>query len=268
MDGSADLMLALRCMDMEERAVRSNRILEVARAVHEELQAASWVQSQNFIRQHLKEDHHLKLVGPGDPSGTGSGFCFLRSDVKRSGAGEHAGKNAARSKKGTPFDMRGMSNAKLVEVLLNMGMPYESIQSLRRWERVSAIKVLAKRGRGDRKYRDLYASDTRGTLTEESHKYKNHIRSIWDSQRKELSVSEESERGIDAKVMRAYDNDGSNDQDAMEEGGNAKEKRKATTTTTTTMTTTTTTTTTTRREEVTMKMRMPQMLTVATTMDF
>ena len=187
--------LALRAVDLEESAARAARTWEVGRQIREELQATSWVQSSEFQIEHVQEHNMLKLVGPGDPSGIGAGFCYLRDRHKIRSAKKADGKYY-----GTDSDARRLTTKEREDILVKQGMGIVQLRKLERWDQVRAIQHLAAMGKGGRDITQRFARDSRATLPEQRERYSVNVRKIWEKQRDELGDGSERP-GVDSRFM-------------------------------------------------------------------
>lgn len=230
--GISPLQLALyeAASEESERSLKIIRqVHEVARFIYEEIQLSPWHISGEFIDVHKNAQGTgmMKLVGLGDPSGTGEAFSFLReADSKPTKSGVGA---AATQKKitGTENDLRKLSMKEMEAILLSYKMPKEKVDSLKRWDRVHIIREFSTKaasdGIGDGLER--YARDEKMKLAEQKKMYRDRIQVIWKRQASALSVDPASIVGPppsgkdgDGKEKSAPGEAEESDEDSEDEG--------------------------------------------------
>lgn len=166
-----------RAAVLKQRHQHANRLLEVARAMYAELQRSSWHLTSEFVEGHVVEKNMLRLNGPGDPSGTGSGFSYVLDKARPPkllvGANGKGGKQKLANNDKT--DLRKLTDADRFKILLEMGVPEDSIRGLGRWHQTRMISELARRGRGGAEYQGRYLRETGRTLHEQREDYKHRL---------------------------------------------------------------------------------------------
>ena len=73
---------------MAKDVKRLQRRLDIGRAIHERLLVTPWAATDAFVRGHVERGitvsstGMLELMGPGDPSGIGEAFAFVRRVIE------------------------------------------------------------------------------------------------------------------------------------------------------------------------------------------
>lgn len=170
---------------------------ELANFIHEELQLAPWQSTSDFIEVHKegKGSGMMKLTGLGDPSGTGSGFNFIR-EVEKANKSSPNGDGAlnARVKKitGTDKDLRKLNMGQMASILREYGMVQKDIDKLKRWDRVHCIRDLSTKAASDNMGDGLerFARGEKMKLSDQKKIYTERIQEIWNRQK--IALSEDS----------------------------------------------------------------------------
>ena len=229
--------LGLRARHLKLREADGAHRLDVARKVMVELSRAVWTLTSDFVVEHIKNMNQLELEGPGDPSGKGSGFSFIKyvPAVRQTKDRTH-GKFL--NVKGNPeVDLRRLTAEEREKILRKQGMPIDKIKTLHRWDQTAAIGNLASAGKGGPDIVARYARSDAGTQRQQFHKYQERCRDIWDRQKAELTrdwpvavvttrvaVAARKEGGFGKKVISQLkksdcDDDEEDDADKKIDGG-------------------------------------------------
>lgn len=130
--------------------------MAAASLIERALQVAPWNLTHNFVGANSQGKgglERLEIVGPGDPTGRGLGFSFVRLPGKQ-GNGAKADeekKKAGAEKKGgtvtgTDADLRRVSMDRARELLLGFGVKDEEIKKMTRWKRIAMVRSLSSNG--------------------------------------------------------------------------------------------------------------------------
>jgi hypothetical protein len=163
-----------RAAVLKQRHHHAQHLLEVARAIYKELQRSSWHLTNEFVDGHVNQKNMLRLVGPGDPSGTGAGFSYVvdkdRPAKVMVGTNGKGGKQKLAGNENT--DLRKLTDAQRLKILLDMGTPEDAIRRLDRWGQTRLISELVRRGRGSAELQRRYLRSTGRTQVELLEDYK------------------------------------------------------------------------------------------------
>jgi len=183
----------------------------VAQFLYEELQLAPWHTTGDFLDVHKnrKGTGMVQLTGLGDPSGRGEGYSFLREAKSKPKTSTETTKKIT----GTDDDLRKLTMKQMAALLREYGMAKTQIGTLKRWERVEAIRKLSTKAASDGIGGGLerYARGPKMNLSEQRQTYVERIRVIWKRQIAALSVSgdvaTETNTGSEAPLSKTTDSD-------------------------------------------------------------
>ncbi|CAM9459566.1 unnamed protein product [Ectocarpus fasciculatus] len=217
------------------------RVRAVAQYMYKELQMVPWTLTINYLKRHgitsSPAASLLMLSGMGDPSGCGEGFSFLPRPAEQAKATASLTTSqkivAERSVKkvtGTNSDLRRLTMLQLASTCEAMGIPKDTVKTLRRWDRVHMIKELAGVAVAENvKDQNIYARfvrKRRPNATIDKDLYRATCNEIWERQALALSATSEdmqecgSESGSSSKAK-------SKAEASKGKGGEASSKGKA-----------------------------------------
>ena len=118
-----------------------------AKAVEHALQTAAWSSSDAFVTSFREGRATMRLHGPGDPTGRGSGYSFIR-DVRHKSTGADDGRQGGAKAKGskvqgTDADLRRMTTEQAKRKLMEFGLDESEVEPLSRWTRIDLVRQLA-----------------------------------------------------------------------------------------------------------------------------
>eukprot|EP00903_Cladosiphon_okamuranus_P011700 g11004.t2 len=182
------------------------RVRAVAQYMYKELQMVPWTLTANYLKRHgisaSPAASLLTLTGMGDPSGCGEGFSFLTRPPEQAKASASLTTSekivAERSVKkvtGTNGDLRRLTMLQLASTCEAMGIPKDTVKTLRRWDRVHMIKELAGVAVAENvKDGNIYARfvrKRRPNATIDKDLYRATCNEIWERQALALSATAE-----------------------------------------------------------------------------
>lgn len=117
-----------------------------AKAVEHALQTAAWSLSDAFMTSFREGRATMRLHGPGDPTGRGSGYSFIR-DVRHKNQSVEDSKQGSKSRgskvQGTDADLRRMTTDQAKKKLMEFGLDESEVEPLARWTRIDLVRQLA-----------------------------------------------------------------------------------------------------------------------------
>ncbi|KAL0025336.1 hypothetical protein WJX79_008358 [Trebouxia sp. C0005] len=141
------------------------------------IKTTPWALTDNYVsRERENRGSQVAFAGPGDPTGKGRGFSFVK-DTRR-GMGHQAVKQKEGKLTGTNADLRRMKVPQLKEELRKVGVPEDMIKNGRRWELVDLLRTVATVGEGD----SNFARNQRMTAAEMMARKTRLCQEIWQRQ--------------------------------------------------------------------------------------
>lgn len=117
-----------------------------AKALEHALQTAAWSLSDAFMTSFREGRATMRLHGPGDPTGRGTGYSFIR-DIRHKSASFDDSKQTIKQKgskvQGTDADLRRMTTDQAKQKLMEFGLDESEIEPLARWTRIDLVRQLA-----------------------------------------------------------------------------------------------------------------------------
>ncbi|CAM9540050.1 unnamed protein product, partial [Sphacelaria rigidula] len=135
--------------------IELKRVRSVAQYMHKELQMVPWTLTANFLKHGGSGPGQtstlLMLSGVGDPSGCGEAFSFLLRPAEQRKAAtasltaseKTVAQRSVQKVTGTNGDLRRLTMIQLASTCEAMGIPRDTVKTLKRWDRVHMIKELA-----------------------------------------------------------------------------------------------------------------------------
>ena len=117
-----------------------------AKALEHALQTAAWSLSDAFMTSYREGRATMRLHGPGDPTGRGTGYSFIR-DIRHKSTSFDDSKQTIKQKgskvQGTDADLRRMTTDQAKQKLMEFGLDESEIEPLARWTRIDLVRQLA-----------------------------------------------------------------------------------------------------------------------------
>ncbi|CAM9368398.1 unnamed protein product [Ectocarpus sp. 4 AP-2014] len=182
------------------------RVRAVAQYMYKELQMVPWTLTINYLKRHgitsSPAASLLMLSGMGDPSGCGEGFSFLPRPAEQAKATASlttsqkiVAERSVQKVTGTNSDLRRLTMLQLASTCEAMGIPKDTVKTLRRWDRVHMIKELAGVAVAENvKDQNIYARfvrKRRPNATIDKDLYRETCNEIWERQALALSATAE-----------------------------------------------------------------------------
>ncbi|CBJ28915.1 conserved unknown protein [Ectocarpus siliculosus] len=182
------------------------RVRAVAQYMYKELQMVPWTLTINYLKRHgitsSPAASLLMLSGMGDPSGCGEGFSFLPRPAEQAKATASlttsqkiVAERSVQKVTGTNSDLRRLTMLQLASTCEAMGIPKDTVKTLRRWDRVHMIKELAGVAVAENvKDQNIYARfvrKRRPNATIDKDLYRATCNEIWERQALALSATAE-----------------------------------------------------------------------------
>eukprot|EP01041_Mallomonas_annulata_P005301 gene5301-10601_t len=191
---------------------RLQRRLDIGRAIHERLLVTPWSATDAFVKGHVERGISgsgtgmLELTGPGDPSGIGEAYAYVRKSKQAlarrvshlqsrqgnatdDGEGNEDGESQALTGpqiSHTNKDLRKLSKKDSRQMLVSMGMDLLDVMSLKRWDLIAMIREMAgkaeKAGTADELHRFSRDKSKQASLLDMIENYKETCQSIWERQ--------------------------------------------------------------------------------------
>jgi len=177
-----------------------------AKAVEAQYITAAWNLTDAFMSSFREGRATMRLLGPGDPSGRGVGYSFVR-DVRHKGTGSDdptKALNKQRSGKvqGTDADLRRMTTEQAKKKLIDFGLDAAEIAPLGRWVRIDLVRQLANASAADGSVAGIakYVRHQKTTLIELQKRYRERAQEIFMRQMSVLNDSAAEELGDQAAL--------------------------------------------------------------------
>jgi Protein of unknown function (DUF3591)/Bromodomain len=177
-----------------------------AKAVEAQYITAAWNLTDAFMSSFREGRATMRLLGPGDPTGRGVGYSFVR-DVRHKGTGNDdptKAMNKQRSGKvqGTDADLRRMTTEQAKKKLIDFGLDAAEIDPLGRWVRIDLVRQLANASAADGSVAGIakYVRHQKTTLIELQKRYRERAQEIFDRQMAVLNDSAAEELGDQAAL--------------------------------------------------------------------
>lgn len=137
--GLSELKTSSKLGPMISRLPRNMLPVDVMLNIEEELAITSWMWTLSF--QLVKKGEIVfKIVGPGNPLGTGQGFTYTKAPSRITPDPTATVIGATGRLTGTGNDLRGLPNDELCKMLIEFGMKEENIAKIDRWDRVRLVR--------------------------------------------------------------------------------------------------------------------------------
>lgn len=177
---------------------RLDRKLAAGRFIFDRLVIVPWNTTFAFVKSHLERDDlgKMQLRGQGDPSGRGEGFAFVRLNVQVAAPVSAQEKKKQTTLVGTDADLRKITKADAIKLVVSMGMSLAEAGKMERWDRVHMIKVLSAMAQSGGVALNVHkfargetgaVTDSAGILATES--FQKICQDIWRRQKEALTVS-------------------------------------------------------------------------------
>jgi hypothetical protein len=177
-----------------------------AKAVESQYITAAWNLTDAFMSSFREGRATMRLLGPGDPTGRGVGYSFVR-DVRHKGTGSDdptKAMNKQRSGKvqGTDADLRRMTTEQAKKKLIDFGLDAAEIDPLGRWVRIDLVRQLANASAADGSVAGIakYVRHQKTTLIELQKRYRERAQEIFNRQLSVLNDSASEELGDQAAL--------------------------------------------------------------------
>jgi transcription initiation factor TFIID subunit 1 len=218
--------------------------LAAASHIERELQITPWNLSSNFVSATMQGRgslERLEIVGPGDPSGRGLGFSYLRVATRPTNAGALVEKKAAAARgggavTGTDADLRRLSMEAAREVLLKFKVSEEEIEKMTRWHRIALVRKLSSEQaasgvRLGAAALNKFARGQRMSFLQLQQQTREKCQDIWDKQVQSLSLPEGDNTDSDGEANGDLDSFAGDLENLLEaeegdEGGGKKGRRE------------------------------------------
>jgi transcription initiation factor TFIID subunit 1 len=181
---------------LERDAARTDRMIKIARFIHEKLLLTPWNLTGEFVQGHLQAQGTgmLQLTGIGDPSGRGEAFSYLRSSrqkAKRKSSDLQA-EQWMKQITGTSEDLRKLTVEDMSKRLIQIGIHPQEVKSLKRWDLVHLIREHANKavGAGQEHALTKFARGSKLNHAAQLADYKTICNRIWGYQQAALSSLE------------------------------------------------------------------------------
>ncbi|KJE96795.1 hypothetical protein CAOG_007064 [Capsaspora owczarzaki ATCC 30864] len=171
--------------------------------IQTELKLAPWNTTHTFLDAQQGKCH-LKLTGPGDPTGAGEGFSYIRAPSKpivhnreREAAKPKQKKEPHKTVEGTESDLRKIPLVEARNMLQQkFGISLSQTSKMPRWDVIALLrKMSSSQGEGAADATDLskWARGERRSVQEHQQLYKQECQRLFDLQNRILASSEELE---------------------------------------------------------------------------
>lgn len=191
--------LKLLANNVQKQVQRIQKKLDVGRSIHERLLSTPWACTDAFVKGHLERGPGgpgagMELSGPGDPSGIGEGFAFVRK--LRHGGRRGAGRDMPDNPDLAPIshtnrDLRKLHTKEATRILVEAGMDPMDVKSLKRWDKIAMIRELSTRaqeaGTAEGLHRYARGQKALGSMKDTHEGYKEACNRIWSRQAAALS---------------------------------------------------------------------------------
>ena len=206
-----------------------------AKAVEAQYTTAAWNLTDAFMASFREGRATMRLLGPGDPTGRGVGYSFVR-DIRHKGTGgDDATRALAKQRtekvQGTDADLRRMTTEQAKRKLMDFGLDEAEIDPLSRWLRIDLVRQLANASAADGSVAgvSMYVRHQKTTLVELQKRYRERAQQIFQRQVSVLNNSAEDELGdqaaLEAELEAELAAEGEEDE-AEATGGKKKTVRK------------------------------------------
>ncbi len=178
-----------------------------AKAVEAQYITAAWNLTDAFMSSFREGRATMRLLGPGDPTGRGVGYSFVR-DVRHKGTGNDGDPTKASNKQrsgkvqGTDADLRRMTTEQAKKKLIDFGLDAAEIDPLGRWVRIDLVRQLANASAADGSVAGIakYVRHQKTTLIELQKRYRERAQEIFNRQMAVLTDSAAEELGDQAAL--------------------------------------------------------------------
>lgn len=176
-----------------------------AKAVEHALQTAPWTLTDAFVTCFREGRATMRLLGPGDPTGRGAGYSFIR-DIRHKAVGDDQGRAAAKQRagkvQGTDADLRRMTTEQAKQKLLSFGLDEAEVEPLGRWVRIDLVRQLANASAADGSVAGVakYVRHQKTTLLELQKRYRERAQEVFDRQVAVLSDAAGEDLGAQGEL--------------------------------------------------------------------
>jgi hypothetical protein len=177
---------------------RLDRKLAAGRFIFDRLVIVPWNTTFAFVKSHLERDDlgKMQLQGQGDPSGRGEGFAFVRKSVHVTAPVSAQEKKKQTALVGTDADLRKITKADAIKLVVSMGMSLAEAGKMERWDRVHMIKFLSAKAQSGGVALNVhkFARGETGAVTDSAdilatESFQKICQNIWRRQKEALTVS-------------------------------------------------------------------------------
>ncbi|CAG0880440.1 unnamed protein product [Cyprideis torosa] len=156
----------------------------------DEVKCAPWNTTRAYI-QAVKGKCLLQLAGPGDPTGCGEGFSYIRVPNKPQTNKEEIVQEK-RIVTGTDADLRRLPLHDAKGILRKYGVPEVEINKLSRWEVIDVVRTLStEKAKAGEEGMNKFSRGNRFSVAELQERYREDCQRIFDLQNKVLCSQEE-----------------------------------------------------------------------------
>lgn len=191
--------------------------------------------SDAFVSYFREGTAMLRLEGPGDPTGRGAGFSFIR-DVRHKNYNnmddptKPSARRMAGKVQGTDADLRRMTNEEARAKLLQFGLTDEEIKPLSRWTRINWVRQFATASAADGLIGQKEAKWVRHrkqTLVEQLQKFRQRAQQIFNRQVSLLNNTAEEDLGNQDELEAALEAElAAEEEEEVEENGGGKSQSR------------------------------------------
>ncbi|KAF0992521.1 hypothetical protein HZS_5209, partial [Henneguya salminicola] len=183
------------------------------KSIDEEILCAPWHTTRAFILSQ-KGKCLLTINGFADPTGCGEGFSYVRQNYKsvREESSKQIlveyGNKKSKTITGTDADLRRLRVGQCRQILHEMGIPYEKIDKMQRWDMINLIRSLGSQSSKAGNLQDAigkFARHAKFSNIENIDKYREECQAIFELQNRCLGSCQEF--SSDEEEMEEDDSD-------------------------------------------------------------